>query len=139
MKYCNNCKTHKSTEDFSKSSKKKDGLQATCKQCRAEYNASRYQEKKVQIEENKKEYKKTIRKNVFEYKSTHPCITCGESDPVVLEFDHVDTKDKLATISNMAANGWGWSTILLEIEKCVVLCANCHRRRTAKQFDWHNF
>ena len=54
-------------------------------------------------------------------------MDCGESDPLVLEFDHL--RDKSFAISR----GWadrGWESILREIEKCEVVCANCHRRRT---------
>ena len=61
---------------------------------------------------------------------THPCVDCGETDPVVLEFDHL--RDKRFAI-RLSAHGRNWQTILDEIEKCEVVCANCHRRRTARR------
>lgn len=42
---------------------------------------------------------------------------------------------KLLAISAMI-NKYGWNKILSEIEKCDVRCANCHKRRTARQFNW---
>ena len=66
----------------------------------------------------------------------NPCITCGEDDPVVLDFDHRDGNTKIGNISDMARFSLGLDTLMKEIKKCDVLCANCHRRRTAKQQNW---
>lgn len=66
----------------------------------------------------------------WEYLLAHPCVDCGESDPLVLEFDH--REDKRAQIVDLMRNHAQWSDVLKEIEKCDVRCANCHRRRTAK-------
>jgi hypothetical protein len=71
---------------------------------------------------------------VFEYLSVHPCVDCGESDPVVLEFDHRDATTKFRAVAQMIEARYAWSTILEEIEKCDVRCANCHRRKTSRQF-----
>src|SRR5271157_5024330 len=70
----------------------------------------------------------------IEYFKTHPCVDCEETDPLVLDFDHDDPKKKLKNISKMRANS-RWETILKEIEKCQVRCANCHRRRTHQQWN----
>lgn len=71
--------------------------------------------------------RKQCKKYVFEYLSSNPC-SCGESDPVVLEFHHRDPKDKRSTISAMLSNSCSMKVLTDEIEKCDVLCANCHRR-----------
>lgn len=70
------------------------------------------------------------------YLSAHPCVDCGESDPVVLEFDHV-RGEKCHNIGHMLADGKSWTRISGEIEKCEVRCANCHKRVTAKTFGWY--
>jgi hypothetical protein len=64
------------------------------------------------------------------YLRQHPCAICGEDDPVVLDFDHL--RDKLRDVTVIAMLG-GWADLLAELEKCRVLCANCHRRETATQ------
>ena len=65
---------------------------------------------------------------LIEYFESHPCVECGEADPIVLEFDHL--RDKSFAIGPELAKR-SWQAILDEIEKCEVVCANCHRRRTA--------
>jgi len=73
------------------------------------------------------------RQFILEYLSKHPCVDCPEKDPVVLEFDHVRGK-KLDTISNLAFRYTSsLKKIVSEIKKCEVRCANCHRRRHAKE------
>jgi hypothetical protein len=61
------------------------------------------------------------------------CIECGESDILVLEFDHLDEYSKTSGISQLRKTGLT-AKLVEELHKCVVLCANCHKRRTAKQF-----
>ena len=68
------------------------------------------------------------RSHVLAFLQQHPCTICGEDDPVVLDFDH--TRDKVRHVSDLISRG-RWSKLLAEIEKCRVLCANCHRRHTA--------
>ena len=67
---------------------------------------------------------------VVAYLREHPCVDCGEEDPVVLEFDHL--RDKKFPISKGLTDR-NWQDVLDEIAKCEVVCANCHRRRTAKR------
>lgn len=74
---------------------------------------------------------------VVDYLQTHPCIDCGESDPVVLEFDHRNGSNKLFAIGAVLNKGFAIKTIMNEIEKCDVRCANCHRRRTAQSLGWY--
>jgi hypothetical protein len=64
------------------------------------------------------------------YKSTIGCIDCGQNNPIVLDFDH--QRDKRLRVSTMRASGWTLLTIVKEIEKCELRCANCHRIRHCK-------
>lgn len=65
---------------------------------------------------------------VNEFKATKGCMDCGIINPVVLDFHHVGD-DKTKNISHMITKGYSLERIQLEINKCVVLCANCHRIR----------
>jgi hypothetical protein len=73
---------------------------------------------------------------VSNYLAAHPCVDCGEADPVVLDFDHVDGKSMAISAGLI---GWSIARIIQEIRKCEVRCANCHRRRTAKQLGWYDY
>jgi hypothetical protein len=73
---------------------------------------------------NKQEYKKKLAK----IKEDSGCVDCGESNHIVLDFDHL--RDKKYNISRMIHDGFSWSAIKKEIAKCEVVCANCHRIRT---------
>ena len=70
------------------------------------------------------------------YLAEHACVDCGETDVVVLEFDHLPGTGKRFDIATaVGASTRAWSTVLAEITKCEVVCANCHRRRTARRGD----
>ena len=84
---------------------------------------------------NTRNAKQTAREFAYQYLLSHPCTSCGESDPAVLEFHHLGQKDK--EIGRMIAQGYLPESIAREISQCVVLCANCHRRLTAKENKWY--
>ena len=77
------------------------------------------------------------KRKLYGYLLEHPCVDCGVSDPVFLEFDHLDPSIKEHNIGNLV--GYKWETILKEIDKCEVVCANCHRKRTAKLQNWYGW
>ena len=56
-----------------------------------------------------------------------PCIVCGEDEPCVIDFHHLDESTKEGSINRMRMNAKK-ADVLKEIEKCVTLCSNCHRK-----------
>ena len=67
---------------------------------------------------------------IYEYLLQHPCVDCGEKDPLVLEFDHIGD-DKSYEVTSLTS--LSLKRIQEEIAKCEVTCANDHRRRTAQR------
>lgn len=62
-------------------------------------------------------------------KASRGCMDCGyDSNGVALQFDHMGNKK--ANVSNLIRSDYAWSTILEEINKCQIVCANCHAVRT---------
>jgi hypothetical protein len=76
-----------------------------------------------------------IRQYIWSYKAHNPCVDCGETDPVVLEFDHRNSSTKEMALGAVDG-GISLQKIIDEIEKCDIRCANCHRRRTALARGW---
>lgn len=60
------------------------------------------------------------------------CEKCDETDPDCLDFHHLDPTIKLRCISRMTDAKQSQETIMIEMNKCIVLCANCHRKEEAK-------
>lgn len=138
MKICIICKNSKHTLDFGKNKNSKDGLQAYCKQCSRDKDKKHYKTsiiRRRKIRQNNVNQTKKIKKTIFDFLKTHPCVDCGESNPLVLEFDHKE--NKILAIATMVQNKPSIKSILKEIEKCEIRCANCHRKKTAKeQNNW---
>jgi len=63
---------------------------------------------------------------LIEYKKGKICAVCGENYASCLDFHHNSPKEKAGTISDLVAKGYSIETILREIQKCTVLCKNCH-------------
>ncbi|SRR6266511_3502309 len=137
MKICQSCGVSKPLSEFHKRTRALDGLQTRCKICNREQRKAYYKTAhgRDKNDVTGKRWLTQMRRKVFEYLLEHPCVDCGEADPVVLEFDHRDNVEKFAAVSNMFKM-YGWTRISEEIAKCDVRCANCHKRRTAKQFAW---
>lgn len=62
------------------------------------------------------------------YKSHLKCLNCGEKTGACLDFHHLDSNEKDRSLSLSIKWGWGKNRIKKEIDKCVVLCSNCHRK-----------
>jgi len=141
MKTCSVCKIDKSKSDYNKKSSTKDGLQTLCRSCskmrsRRYYDDNTSHHKKV-IYVRKNKQVNINRRYVYDYLLANPCVDCKENDPVVLEFDHIHDKKK--SISRLIVQGYSVEAIKYEIRKCEVRCANCHRRKTAADFNHYRW
>lgn len=105
-----------------------------CRPCRADYKHEHYVANRERYVEQARRRKQALIEErtawLLEFFAENPCVVCGEDDPVVLEFDHREIKD---FDIGQALSYRAWDAILAEIAKCDVLCANCHRRRTARR------
>ena len=68
------------------------------------------------------------KEEIREVKKQLSCVKCGYNKCVeALDFHHVNPQEKENTVARMIANSYGIEKAYEEIEKCIVLCANCHR------------
>ena len=137
-KICVVCKIEKPIADFNKKTKSKDGYQNLCKSCSSVRSQVHYQKdkesNKKRLSKNKKILQDAAKLYIAKLLTTMGCKDCPEKDPVVLDFDHMSNKEH--GISRMIHDGTSLNKIVEEIEKCEIRCANCHRRKTAKDFNW---
>jgi len=133
---CIKCNIEKNESQFSW---KHQNIQrsTTCKVCHSIYRRQHYLSNHtkyiIKAAKNNKIYKVRNKNKIIEYLKNHSCVDCGEKDPVVLDFDHCNKETKNNNVSTLVHNSNSWKTILEEIAKCEVRCANCHRRRHARQ------
>ena len=116
--------------------------QGNCRECNSEYLKEHYAANRpyylAKARRRRLRTKAKHHARLREYFASHPCVDCGESDPVVLQFDHV-RGEKTYNIGTLVAAAAPWERIAREIAKCDVRCANCHWRRTAAQFNWYAY
>lgn len=107
---------------------------------RRAYNNSHYAKQspdyKAQKVIRQRERIRKIREAIQAHKAKSGCMDCGEKDPIVLDLDHRDRSQKSFTIGNLSHTGMSLEKLMQEVDKCDVVCANCHRRRTARQMNW---
>jgi len=125
MKKCNDCGIEKELEKFSKNQK-------ICKSCQNIRYKKRYKGNRENFLKKNNERRAKFKGILFDIKLELQCERCGESHIAVLDFHHSNPKDKSFAISdfvgNQQPNEKNIQLLKEEIEKCEVLCANCHRK-----------
>ena len=138
-KVCSGCGLERPVNEFPVKNPKTGRRGTWCRQCRSAYGKRHYQENRerycARTRAPHREGREPYWAWVMNYLTSHPCLDCGEADPVVLQFDHRDGTEKVDDVGTML-NRASWNGLLNEIAKCDVRCANCHRLRTAQQNDW---
>lgn len=130
MKICSKCGIEKSLDDFANKNGKKE---SRCKECKNAYyreywkRPGTWDKHKQRVASNRKTYATKNQLLVLD-RLASGCVDCGESDVRVLEFDHLPEFQKLANVSSLVSGSS--DKLIEEMNKCDVVCANCHKRRT---------
>ena len=130
-KRCTGCGERKPLRAFNRLRKANDGRQPVCRECHKEYHRDNWDRHMAQIGGHTKRRREIVRRFIVDYLLDHPCVDCGETDIVVLDFDHVG-EVKNHNVGYLIGSGT-LAKVRTEIELCEVVCANCHRRRTASR------
>lgn len=110
--------------------------QPWCKECSTaafkEYYSRNIVSHKQEVAERLAEIRRINSDWLSEMKNA-PCSDCGKKyPPYAMDFDHV-RGEKIHNISNLVNSASTIEQIKVEIEKCELVCANCHRIRTYKR------
>ncbi len=137
--HCSGCDRDLDFDDFSWKNKAKATRQRWCKECQREANKAHYQNN-MQVYKDRAMTRNTRviamnRQKLYDYLSTHPCVDCSVSDIRFLQFDHIQG-DKKDSIARMIGTATSWESIVEEIAKCEVRCANCHSVKTSERGGW---
>ena len=82
----------------------------------------RNKEKIAKREKARKEQKRNLARSLMT-----PCVECGDFDVAFMDWHHIDPAEKENSVSELIRHGTEWA-LLKEIERCINLCANCHRK-----------
>jgi hypothetical protein len=132
---CTKCKADKAEGEFHFRNKALGTRHSHCKTCKGGDDGRTYRTSPTRARNIRAQRRTDLQRNreyVLGYLLAHPCVDCGESDPVCLDFDHVRGKKK-REISGLVRAACSLKTLQREIAKCDVRCANCHRKVTAKR------
>lgn len=132
-KECQHCRTTKSKEEFPPNKSRKDGLHPVCRDCKRNYHRKHYSHNKRKYVEAAIKHNALKKQLVVEFVNwlkSVPCTDCGNSfPPECMDFDHL--RDKKYGISAIVGGRvCGIREMWEEIQKCEVVCSNCHRTRT---------
>lgn len=135
---CSKCEKVRLVEDFSIRNHETKRRHRICKFCHSKYRKEHYLRNKLKYIEKARSWndkqRSVLETFLYERLSQSHCVDCFEKDILVLDFDHL--YNKRFGIALMFKNRYSVAAIEDEIEKCVVRCANCHRRKTAKEVGY---
>jgi hypothetical protein len=127
MKKCCKCQVDKDLDEFPRNKSKRGGYSESCLICTREYIKAHYKKNRAYYSCKARKRETSNYTRIMQLKHEVGCKECGESHPACLDFHHRDPSIKEFTISSKI-QGFSWSRLIKEIEKCDILCANCHRK-----------
>lgn len=129
-KYCWKCQKNKPLNEYNKHKDRVDGLQTHCRECNKQISKDYYHRNLIKHRlATRARNQKIITRNkgyINKVKIANGCYFCKESELCCLDFHHKNPAEKGFSLSY--ARWFKWSKIENEIKKCIVLCANCHRK-----------
>lgn len=137
MPICFRCKQPRKVDGFNWRNKRLGTRQRRCKSCQSAETMNHYQRNKQSYIDRARAAKELKKQKIVKYLSLHPCVKCGCSEIVLLDFHHLDPKKKSSDICALIRRSAPWPIIESEIQKCEVWCVVCHRRHTAEQFGYY--
>ncbi len=127
MKKCSCCKKIKKTEEFGPNKKSKDGKQYRCNKCFSDAMRLHYKKNFREINQRMKLLESEIAYELNKIKQDVGCKFCTEREPICLDFHHLDKSLKEENVS-FWVHAKSKNKALEEAKKCIVVCANCHRK-----------
>ena len=127
-KLCSKCRIIKPLTDFTTKKTAKDGRHSFCKKCMCGLMHKAYERNPSKFIFRTNQARKKIRDWVNQIKQSRGCMICPEKEVACLDFHHKNPHLKTFTIKELVDKKNSQENILAEISKCVVLCANCHRK-----------
>jgi len=90
------------------------------------YASTYYQNNKAKVLATTKASVKKYKEQWRSFKATLSCVKCGQNHPATLDFHHIDSSTKEASVNKLIKYR-AFKRAMEEVKKCDVLCANCHR------------
>tara|TARA_B110000967_G_C18350699_1_gene301099 strand:- start:29 stop:421 length:393 start_codon:yes stop_codon:yes gene_type:complete len=91
-----------------------------------EYRAWYYSQNQAKQKQHKKNNCARNKKYVHDYRKSNKCSKCEEDRWYLLEFHHIDPSTKFRNVCDMADQAYAISRVQEEIDKCALVCRNCH-------------
>lgn len=144
---CSKCKLDKEATEFFFKDKKKNTRRSQCKLCEKERRTKTW---KAHYLKYKDDYLRRSREGKKKYvqgkwykllildRKKDGCIICGEKHPACLDFHHIDPNTKKFDIGSGLRSNKPKQLIEEEIKKCILICSNCHRKKTAEKNHWYS-
>lgn len=128
MKICVECKTSKPFEEYIWKNAKQGKRHSRCKACMKEYRKKYYENgENLKQRQRVKNRKKSLNAAYKKWKSKQSCRVCKEDSVECLDLHHLDPSKKEYLVSSVI-NTASKKKIQKELDKCIVLCSNCHRK-----------
>lgn len=124
-KICSKCLL---TKELSCFCKKNTSYNSYCKECNRKYQKQHYENNKRDYILKSKNRKINIKEFINNIKINSKCLKCNENDIACLDFHHINDNTKDFNIAKAMLHSYSLEKIQSEINKCIILCSNCHRK-----------